>query len=338
MNNNKILSIIIPTYNVADYLETCLKSFENEELIELIEVIVVNDGSTDNSSKIAEKFKRKYPNSYYLLNKENGGHGSTINYGLKNANGKYFMIVDGDDWIEADNLLKICKFLMSDDSYDAVFYNCVVELKYKNKRRKRTLKKIFNIGKINMNKSKVSIYNQIGLSNTIYKTTNLRKINLKLLEKTFYVDAEYMLYPMQTLVNCYYFDLTVYHYLIGRPSQSTNLYTALSRIDDRMRVIKNIVNYFKEKDKFDNFSLMCYYSKTASIINDYYELLIRGCEDYNNKIKEFDNYIFDNDKQLFYYMGNHFFYIRIIRKRNYSKKGFVFYYIINKIINYMKKR
>lgn len=335
---NKIVSIIVPTYNIEDYLDICLKSFEIKELLEKVEIIIVNDGSTDNSLSIAKKYENKHPNSYIVVDKENGGHGSTINSGIKIARGNYLMIVDGDDWIEPDNLLYICSFLEIYDNYDAVFFDYIMELKYKEKRKRKSLKSIFDIGEIDINKAKIGIYKQIGLANTLYRTSNLKKINLKLLEKTFYVDAEYMLYPMNTIKKAYYFNLPIYHYLIGRPAQSTNIETALKRIDDRVRVIKSIISFFNNKTDFNNFALNCYYSKTSSIINDYYELLIKGVKNFDDKMKEFDKYILFKDNILYNFLSNNYWYIKMGRKSNYNKKLIKICYIFNKIFICLKKR
>ena len=94
--NKKILSIIIPTYNAAKFLDKGLSSFiiDDNSLLNMLDIIVVNDGSTDNSVEIAQKYVNKYPDVYRILNKENGGHGSAINEGVKIIKGSYFKVVD----------------------------------------------------------------------------------------------------------------------------------------------------------------------------------------------------------------------------------------------------
>ena len=100
---NKILTIVVPTYNVEKYLSRCLDSLlYDEKTNKKLEIIVVNDGSKDNSLKIANEYKEKYPDSVLVIDKENGGHGSTINAGLKIATGKYFRVIDSDDWVNID--------------------------------------------------------------------------------------------------------------------------------------------------------------------------------------------------------------------------------------------
>ncbi|MEQ3308461.1 glycosyltransferase [Fusobacterium varium] len=102
------LSIIVPIYNVEDYLEECLKSLYNIKNIKL-EIILVNDGSKDNSFKIMEKFKEIYPEKTVLINKENGGLSSARNAGMKAAIGEYISFIDSDDFIDVDEFEKFFK-------------------------------------------------------------------------------------------------------------------------------------------------------------------------------------------------------------------------------------
>ena len=102
----KNLTISIAAYNVENYLEKTLDSLIIDNLDKL-EVLIVNDGSKDNTKKIAQKYCKKYPNSIKLIDKENGGYGSTINAGIKEATGKYFKQLDGDDWYNTENLNRL---------------------------------------------------------------------------------------------------------------------------------------------------------------------------------------------------------------------------------------
>lgn len=96
----KHLTITVPCFNSEDYLERCLDSLviggEN------VEIIIVNDGSTDRTGEIAEQYARQFPKIVTVVHKENGGHGSGVNAGLALATGMYFKVVDSDDWLEAD--------------------------------------------------------------------------------------------------------------------------------------------------------------------------------------------------------------------------------------------
>ena len=104
---SKIVSFIIPSYNVEQYLRTALDSFLLDEVLEKIEVIVVDDGSKDSTAEIAREYVKRKPEVFRLLQKENGGHGSAINEGTRIAVGKYLKVIDADDWVITENLVQI---------------------------------------------------------------------------------------------------------------------------------------------------------------------------------------------------------------------------------------
>ena len=112
MNKYKV-SIIIPVYGVEKYVSKCLESLVNQTLND-IEIIVVNDGTKDNSQKIIDKYVKKYPGKVKSFIKENGGQGSARNYGLKQANGDYIGYVDSDDYVELEMYEKFYNKAISD--------------------------------------------------------------------------------------------------------------------------------------------------------------------------------------------------------------------------------
>ena len=119
----KILTIVIPVYKVEQYIRQCLDSvILDEEKMKCLEVIIVNDGTPDQSGIIAHEYESKHPQSIKVIDKENGGHGSTWNVGLKNASGKYIRFLDSDDWLS--NLSPFLQELRNHDE-DLVFTNLV---------------------------------------------------------------------------------------------------------------------------------------------------------------------------------------------------------------------
>ena len=101
---NKLLTIAMPSYNAEQYLPDTIPTILSAKNAHLIDLLIVNDGSSDNTEEIAKKFERNYPDIVRVLNKPNGGHGSAVNAGIKNAYGTYFKVVDADDWVDTDNL------------------------------------------------------------------------------------------------------------------------------------------------------------------------------------------------------------------------------------------
>ena len=128
----KILSVIVPAYNVEKYIEKCLDSFEQIERKSDVEVIVVDDGSSDQTAVIARQYCERYPDIFYVYTKENGGHGSAINYGLKYVTGKYFKVVDADDWVDSKEMEQFLDY-MEKNEVDVIASNfvCIQDETYK---------------------------------------------------------------------------------------------------------------------------------------------------------------------------------------------------------------
>jgi glycosyltransferase involved in cell wall biosynthesis len=107
--NMKLLTAAIPCYNSAAYMRKAIESLlvAGEE----IEIIIVNDGSKDDTAKIAEEYVSKYPTIIKAIHQENGGHGAAVNAGLRAASGLYYKVVDSDDWLDPDAFVKVIKVL-----------------------------------------------------------------------------------------------------------------------------------------------------------------------------------------------------------------------------------
>lgn len=105
----KLLSIAVPCYNSQDYMRNCVDS-----LLEggnLVEILIVDDGSKDDTAAIADEYAAKYPHIVKAIHQENGGHGEAVNTGIRNATGLYFKVVDSDDWVNKEAYLAILEKL-----------------------------------------------------------------------------------------------------------------------------------------------------------------------------------------------------------------------------------
>ena len=107
--STKLLSIVVPTYNMSAYLCRCLDSVTRDDVPDTLELIVVNDGSTDNSLSIMQEYAKKRPDIINIIDKTNGHYGSCVNAALKVATGKYFRILDADDWLDTEQLIQFLK-------------------------------------------------------------------------------------------------------------------------------------------------------------------------------------------------------------------------------------
>ena len=215
---NKVLTIVVPSYNTAKHIDSCLPTMINDQFIDDIEILLINDGSTDNTKDILCGYEEKYPNSIRVINKENGGHGSVINRGIKEAKGKYFKVVDGDDKVITENLGRLVKKLKIINS-DIVYTPFYQELVYKNVRKLMLSCRLEEGKEYSFDEISCKI-NGLPLHAINYKTKILQENNIKVQEKCYYEDKEYILYPIPFVKTLVYYDLPVYIYRIGVPGQS----------------------------------------------------------------------------------------------------------------------
>ena len=218
MNTNKVLTIVIPTYNMESYLATCLNSLCITSGFEYLEVLIVNDGSRDRSLKIAQGYEDRYPGVFRVIDKENGNYGSCVNRGLSEAKGKYIKILDADDRFDTSAFEEYVLFLTSVD-VDLVITDFVMVTSTGNIKQKIS----YNIPQ-NHEIAFAEIPDDIPLwmHSVTYKTDNLRAINYYQTEGISYTDQEWIYLPMTTVNKIYYKPIIIYKYLIGREGQSVD--------------------------------------------------------------------------------------------------------------------
>ena len=235
----KVLTVLVPTYNVEKYLRRCLDSLLLPEVLEEIEVLVVNDGSKDGSADIARAYEKKYPQTVVFVDKENGGHGSTINVGIEKAQGTYFKVLDSDDWVNIGDFIEFVKRL-KEETADAVICDYRKEHVYNGKSEYFEYKDLEDGKKYNLNEIDLNILHgeYFMMATTTYRTEVLRASGLKMLEKTFYVDMQYNIVPITKVDTFAYYHLDIYRYFIGRKDQSMNMDNFVRNQEHHKRMIK----------------------------------------------------------------------------------------------------
>lgn len=239
----KLVTVIVPSYNVEKTLGETLDSLLDTDYPELLEIIVVNDGSKDNTVSVAQKYLDKYPDSVRLVNKENGGHGSTINSGILNATGKYFKVVDGDDWVEQVGWNNFLKKLSRVDS-DVVVTN-YYEVNDHSKEKKE---KILGEGiKTDTVLEFKDIYTKanIPMHGFTIRTSILKNNNIIIDEKCFYVDMEFILLPIPYVKTITFFKEFVYLYRVAQENQSISSKGWMAHRNDHIKVVRRLVKELK---------------------------------------------------------------------------------------------
>ncbi|MDD2980074.1 MAG: glycosyltransferase family A protein [Hespellia sp.] len=301
----KYISFAIPCYNSQDYMEHAIKSI----LVagEDVEILIVNDGSKDKTEKIAKKYVEKYPTIVKLINKENGGHGDAVNVGLSHATGRYFKVVDSDDWVDEDSLMKILaqvkKFVDEREEVDMLVANYVYEkvgvthkkvIHYRNVLPQNEVFRWQDMGHFRLDQ-------YILMHSVIYRTEMLQLSQLRLPKHTFYVDNIYVYYPLPLVRTIYYMDVDFYRYYIGREDQSVNEKVMISRVEQQIFVTKSMIDMY-ELRRIQSKKLRKYMTNYLAIMMTVSSiLLIRSKEKENlEKKKELWQYLKKKDYRTFW--------------------------------------
>lgn len=318
MKSKKLISFTVPCYNSMDYMERCIESLLVGK--EEVEIIIVNDGSTDKTGKIADQYAKKYPSIIKVIHQENGGHGSGVNAGLKVATGIYFKVVDSDDWLDEDSLILLLNKIkeMKEDSVDLIVCNYIYDHLYENKQKVMAFKNVFPDAKKctwndlgHFKKSQYMIMHAL-----LYKTSVLKKSKINLPKHTFYVDNIVAYQPLPFVESICYFDLDLYHYFIGRVDQSVNESVMIKRVDQQITVTKLIASSLDlEQVKKVYPKLYTYLLRMLSMmmtISSVY-LLMKGDKESIEKRDELWNYVKELDlttyKRLKYFNLSGFTYL-----------------------------
>lgn len=245
---SKILTVIIPSYNVEEYLDEILPTYIANQILDDIEVLIINDGSRDETVHVAQKFETQYPTVFRVVDKPNGGHGSTINRGIKEAIGKYIKVIDGDDYVDTDAFINYVNALKKID-VDAV-YTPFTRVNITTKTNQ-----VVTIGD-QVSYNKVYSINDIdpklfeknyALHSWTFNQNVLRKIP-KISEKLFYVDQEYIMYALAFIKNVYFLNDNIYQYRVGNSSQSMAIENQKKNVWMLEKVTFNILDFYQKNN------------------------------------------------------------------------------------------
>lgn len=313
-NKVKKVSIIIPVYGVEQYISKCLDSLVNQTL-EDIEIVVVNDGSPDNSQKIIDKYVKRYPDKVKSYIKENGGQGSARNYGIKYATGEYIGYVDSDDYVEKDMYERLYNKAKEDD-LDIVIcgsYNVVEETDEKTTDLDRI---IFDNKKLN------AFFGRMAVWNKIYKKSLVS--NMKFRSKVWYEDLDFTVNVLSKAKKIDYVNEPFYDYLIREGSTMNN--SKIERNREILLAFDEIKNNKKYSDIIEFLAVdHIYISAVVRVINAAGDKKLK-----KDTIKELIAYVKDNfpnykkNKYLYLLTRNRRIVYNLVNLRQYWLISFLF--------------
>lgn len=301
---NKLLTIIIPIYNTQEYLQNCLDSLIiAPNLLPLLDVLLVIDGSPDNSLSIAKEYEIKYPQTFTVINKENGGYGSVLKRGIEKAKGKYCKVLDSDDWYDTQAFEEFINELQTVNN-DVIVTDFVKEFVFENRSELQTLPSLQNKQVYQLNDDINTLQGDVFVMHRLtYKTDILRQAKIDFPEKVFYTDTLFASIPLFFAKDLYYTDLQLYRYFIGREGQTI----APENIRKNRKSVETVIKYyyqkFVENRKLMNPSKILYTQNALkTLVEMYYRILFHlPYKESNIEMREWNNYVKKSeDKKIFF--------------------------------------
>lgn len=242
--SKKVLSISVAAYNVAETIREALDPFTKSEVLDKLDIMIINDGSSDQTPQIAQEYVTAFPDSFRLINKENGGWGSTLNVGMKEAVGKYFKQLDGDDYYSLENLTEFINFL-ENCTADAV-YSPFIMFEHGTGAIIKELGAYtcYPFG-VNLNLAELEDFAPAMHTWTV-KTDVLKQNPIHITEHCFYTDVEFVLKTCDYCQTVSFFPLPIYYYRLSRSGQSMSVEGVRKHYMDHLKMVTTMLKYEKD--------------------------------------------------------------------------------------------
>ncbi len=257
---DKLLSIIIPVYKVEAYIAKCIDSLLiAPELMEKMQVLIINDGTPDRSAEISREYVKRFPGVFCQIDKENGGHGSVWNIGLKEARGKYVRFLDSDDWLEN---LELLMERLKDSDADLVITPTICHLRnnkqWKLKIRDMQFGRVYDADSFDWSHNRTH-RNFVLHHSCTYKTRMLQQYLPLFLEKQPYDDI--ILSPAAIIgaKSLVAYDFVLYHYLMNREGQSISSSLQQKKISAKIKSQQAVIEFIENHPVPDNSSKAEFY-------------------------------------------------------------------------------
>ncbi len=318
----KLLTVSVASYNVEQFLRKTLDSCIVPELMDALEVLIVNDGSKDSTPQIAAEYQERFPQTFRLIDKENGGYGSTVNRSMQEARGKYFRLLDGDDWFDQDGLKAVMRTLAEAEE------DLVVTSIYKVKDGTDDCVKdpdkwaVYHGQTVKIDEIKTDL--DVGMWHMIVKRELLRKDPFTLPEHTLYTD---MLFVVQSLLRAEtirFVPDALYCYRIGRDGQSVSKESRIKNYRQMLKVFRASVDasaerwggFSPEKKEVLGTRLRWYHYFALRTM-----LLPEKSADFKKELVDIDRYVKDRLPDVYVMTGKHSKKVSLLRRTGYAAYG-----------------
>ena len=307
----KTLTFLIPCYNVAGCVRHCIESMLVDDILDDIEILLINDGSQDNTLDILREYEQKHPTVVRVIDKQNGGWGTAINLGIREAQGKYIKEVDADDWVSSDNLQEYISFLKA-NKIDYIATDYTEYLKAEDKYIQHSYHKEIYNNPMSLNDfwEKHPSAWDFPIHAITYRTQVLRDNDIKVGDR-YYGDIEYNLYPLPHVHTICALPLNVTVYFRGSDEQSTSTVGYAKHYKDYVAMSQRITHFFLSAMSTLHPNLHCFMEDTVqgTLARAYYIMMspVYAGKATNSvtELKRFDHWLKETSKTLYRHCGRH---------------------------------
>lgn len=294
----KVLTIAVPSYNMEKHLPKNLPTYADSRFNGALEVIVLDNASTDATAQIAQSFVEQFPDTFTLLRRDSRGYGGSINDAMAMAHGTYFRIVDADDWVNTEDLLRLVEALKHCDAdvvqtnYCRVVMSTGEELPFRF--QNVTYEKMYT-------EFAPCRENIPCIHSTTYQTGLLRECGFYMQDGIFFVDEEYVILPFLSAKSVLYYDLDIYRYLVGNPTQSTSPENRAKYAGHREQVVRRLITVYESTQMTPDAKKYCFF-RIAQAAADHLTTLYMYLPDRAEGRKEaakWEYYVKTSDPQMY---------------------------------------
>lgn len=302
---DKVLTVVVPTYNMQAYLARCLDSLVlSPDLMDLLEVLVINDGSKDDSSAIGHEYEAKYPKTFRVIDKENGNYGSCVNRGLAEAQGLYIKVLDADDWFDTNEFASfLCSLKEATADLILTSFSIVEAASQKASLAYHpclTERRVYQFSDCTLDE--IGVYMMHAVT---YRVGLLRSISYFQTEGISYTDTEWTYNPMFAVETVAYYDYNVYQYLVGREGQTMDPKVMVKAVNHHEIITRSLIEG-ERKNHPVGFSKLTIERQIQYLLETVYRtrLVLQDADSFDaGKMRSFDHYLKDVRPDLYHKMG-----------------------------------
>lgn len=304
---SKLLTIVIPAYNMHDYLRRCLDSICVESVMDEVQVFIINDGSTDDTSKIAHEYENRYPHYFQVIDKENGNYGSCMNAALPLAKGQYFRTLDADDWYDAQAYIEFIEelHLTSADMVVSEKVNRYADTTKQSRffRFEHTLPLNRDVSIEEIDWSTPCLKEMMGVMFVTMKTEILHKMSMRWSDNVFYTDFEYIIKPLPFVCTVRLIPVPVYQYFLGRTGQSVEWGVYRKNFYSSFTVTKSVLSHYRKFVEMAQGCRCLCVLKMELLLQNFYQFLFFDGYKYKSEIDIIESMI-ASDTLLYHITDN----------------------------------